>query len=248
MKVLCLADLHVYSFARSVFFIEEIKKVITEEKPDVIAIAGDVFDNKKLNAYTELAGLGDMPIVFCLGNHEFYQHGGVEKTFEFYKNTKVDNNVHCLDTEGRIDIDGVSFIGNVLWYDGTTKNFPWPDDIIYPGWLDSQIPNFDWKLANKNCKAAISDGFKNACAKTFLLTHCVPHVKLNKHYFRGSNPFNMYSGVTDLFAELSIAPTVSVCGHTHLPAEEVLCGVRCYNIGQDYYGHENKLMFKIVEL
>lgn len=248
MKVLCLADLHVYSFVRSVFFIEEIKNCIGVVKPDVIAIAGDVFDNKKINPYSELSTLSDKPIVFCLGNHEFYQHGGIDETVRFYKESKLNNNVHCLDTDGRIDIDGVSFFGNVLWYDGTTQNFPWISDKIYPGWLDSKIPNFDWRSENRKCKDSIAADFASALRRSFLLTHCVPHVSLNKHYFKGSNPFNMYSGVRDLFTELSISPTVSVCGHTHLPADEVIGDVRCYNVGQDYYGQEHRLMYKVVEV
>ncbi|MFA6889899.1 MAG: metallophosphoesterase [Bacilli bacterium] len=248
MKILCFSDLHITSAEIDSPICLSLKTVISDNDPDVIVIAGDVFDNPNIHPYRYLSSLTELPIVCCLGNHEFYHHGGVDRTLEFYRKNIIDGcNVVYLDVVGSHKVDDVLFVGNVLWYDGSMKNYPFQTDEIVPNWLDSQIVNFDWRKENLLCEQQIKEHFSHEAGKRVLLTHCVPHVSLNRHYVRPS-PFNMYSGVVDLFSKLDIYPELSISGHTHREVELVINGVHCYNVGNDYFSEGGRVRFKVLNI
>jgi predicted phosphodiesterase len=246
MEVLCFSDLHIcgkYSDQ-----IEKAKKLYKEYRPDVIAISGDIFDDTQINPYKELSRISDdTPIICCLGNHEF-AYRSVEQTIEFYeKNYNPEKyNVHYLDVIGHKSIENVNFVGNVLWYDGSLKNVWNQSDVIIDGWLDSTIREFDWKKENKNCVNQINDEKNNPAEengwkieKTFLVTHCVPHIDLNLFSFEGISEYNMYSGMKNLFEKLNRKIDFAVCGHTHRRACKTINGTDCVNVGNDYYFRKN---------
>lgn len=91
---------------------------------DIIVIAGDYskgtnLKNVLINLHYATKG---KPILFVLGNHEFY--GSSRKSFEpFIKNiTKTYPNIHIL-CEDIVIIDNVVFLGSTGWWDGSYGQF-----------------------------------------------------------------------------------------------------------------------------
>lgn len=235
MKILCLADLHL-AYPGDSICKTNIGYLIGEHHPDVVVIAGDIFDYDPENPYEELAELvsKELPIVFCLGNHEFFYRSipdVLDKYFNAYEPNKL--NVHCLDVCYSRYIDEVNFVGNVLWYDGSMYpkgNMP---EVVDSHWLDSTIKDFNWQEANANCVHHIKHSLLPDKINV-LVTHCVPHAKLNIH--PATSRMNGYSGMSNLFAKLEGYPKISwaVCGHTHRYCTAEIDGVFCVNVGNDY--------------
>ena len=73
----------------------------------------------------------------------------------------------------------VNFVGNVFWYDfSLNKNPLVMQGEILDGWLDATIENFDPIHENIKCQKQIVDNLSKNM-KNVLITHMVPHIKLN---------------------------------------------------------------------
>ncbi len=86
-------------------------KLINDQKPDVVFIAGDVVDNNALplnkeRMYEELNEIkAPLGTYACLGNHEYLS--GIENSLDFYHQT----NIHLL-------IDSATLVNNSFWVIG----------------------------------------------------------------------------------------------------------------------------------
>jgi len=79
---------------------------------DLVVLAGDVTRPRDAAAWA----LGfDKPVLYVLGNHEFYG-GSIEGTIDELKRLCAGTHVHVLD-DAEIVIDGVRFLGSTLWTD-----------------------------------------------------------------------------------------------------------------------------------
>lgn len=285
MKILAFADLHIdlfriknndlISFKQK----QKIREIICLHKPDFITISGDVFERyvefhkknevSKLNLYKTLNNIVliqddleekvcSIPVIFCLGNHEFAYNSIEEckKAFEYAENENGNRyNIHCLDIVGNVEFDSTNFVGNVLWYDGScSKREDRINHIknIYDGWLDSTIKDFDAIKENKKCIEQIKNGIVEHKTNV-LITHMVPTYNLNVHNkYDPTSIFNVYSGHGNLFKDYDINVDVAISGHTHLPAfehyYEVGYSTRCFNIGNDYYFKTENITYNIIEV
>ena len=161
-------------------------------------------------------------------------------------------NVKCLDVEGHIVKDNINFVGNVFWYDWSLNNnrLIMKGEII-KGWLDRSIADFDAIEEHEKCKDQI---FKNLSTehKNVLITHMVPHRDLNRFSIEEPfSPYNAYSGVNDFLSEIEskgFELEYAICGHTHKREIKDINGVRCINIGNDYFSHTNKIVSFLIEL
>lgn len=217
---------------------------------DCVVITGDIFETQKtqpkiFNPYISLQSIfgKKLPIVCCLGNHEFF-YNTIDETLEFYEKIKpiYCDNIHYLDIEGHFDLDGVRFVGNVLWYDGslsTVNNqniYEWKTWQGGGGWQDCTIKNFDYAKENKKCIEQI-DSNLDFTKINVLCTHCVPHHEINswmKEDCVFGNYMNAYSGNYDILKDW---PSIkySISGHTHKYNVSEIYGIECYNIGNDLH-------------
>ena len=79
---------------------------------DVVILAGDIARPRESAAWA----LGfDKPVLYVLGNHEFYG-GSIVGTADELKRLCAGSHVHVLDDD-EIVIDGVRFLGSTLWTD-----------------------------------------------------------------------------------------------------------------------------------
>lgn len=114
-RILLLSDLHGRRFGRGN---ERLLRRITEEKPDLIAVAGDMIDRSVLDCdvFLRLAEkLGKKyPVYYVAGNHELYLKP--EERGRFLARLRS-SGVHVLDNEAAVlEKDGsrISLYG--LWY------------------------------------------------------------------------------------------------------------------------------------
>lgn len=238
MKILCLADIHVRNKNNRKQKFHWIDKKIKETNPDVIVIAGDIFENDQIynqNPYMLLSDLTDnkIPIVCVFGNHEFVYHTLEQvhnKYKELYEPEKY--NVHYLDICGHYDVGDVRFVGNILWYDGSLKCYEDQNlyDWGYGGWLDRLIVDFNIEESHQNCVQQIKKNI-DPNKTNILVTHCVPHIDLNGH--PRNSVFNAFSGVDNLLKDIDVKYSIS--GHTHMRIIGLEReGTMCLNVGNDY--------------
>ncbi|MEM9690500.1 MAG: metallophosphoesterase, partial [Pseudomonadota bacterium] len=81
---------------------------------DVIVLAGDIHVGRKGLDWA-LEQFPDKPVIYVLGNHEYYGKAVPKLTNELQK-IAANTNVHLLERSS-VEIDGVTFLGSTLWTD-----------------------------------------------------------------------------------------------------------------------------------
>ena len=237
MKILITSDLHIMSIKDINLKLSFLERMRELDDPDVIVLAGDIFESNfiyKKNPYKELSKLfPDIPVICTLGNHEFVDHTVDSVKEKYTKKYDPDTyDVHYLDICGSKVIDDVNFVGNVLWYDGSMKQYKGQNIYDWGNgcWLDKRIVGFDYEMENHNCVTQIKENIKDDLTNV-LVTHCLPHKDLNGHI---EGELSAFSGMKNLLKDINVE--YSICGHTHkkvigLERE----GCYCVNVGNDYY-------------
>src|SRR5690606_14259073 len=114
---------------------------IPETDADVVILAGDI--DVQFNAI-EWAKQFEKPVIYVLGNHEFYG-GHIESTRLRIRELTFGTNIHFLDDD-EIVLNGVRFLGSILWSD-----FKLYGDSQAPhAMLDSQFGMSDYKVIKSN--------------------------------------------------------------------------------------------------
>ena len=241
MKILALSDLHIETKKDMIRLKNSLIEKVDLNTIDLIIITGDIFEPAYGgNPYKQLADYFDNKKVICtLGNHEFIGRT-IDKTIDFYRRSYQPDkyDVHYLDVIDYIDIGNLRFIGNVLFYDGSTKTISTQDvgDFSGAGWTDKHIVNFDYKL---ECAKNIEKIKENVEIDkiNILCTHCIPHWKLNGHVVDDSNyenALNAYGGVADLLERINV--NYSFSGHTHWRMiGKFINNCYCVNVGGNMF-------------
>lgn len=106
MKLQIFSDLHC-DVART-------KSIVIGADVDAVACAGDVCEGAR-NAFVALRRIvpDRVPIVFTLGNHEFY-HGFIDEELHAARSLAPQYNIHVLENDVAV-IRNVRFIGATMW-------------------------------------------------------------------------------------------------------------------------------------
>lgn len=249
MKFQAFADLHFYNFEieDEIERARGIREHADSVDADVILVAGDILEGMSpMNHFSALSTIfGDHRIiVFCLGNHEFaYKSlpdviGNI--TYKQMKRSSEVSKEHifCLDVNEYIDISPtIRIVGNVLWYDGSMRDYRDQSllDFARGQWLDKTIGDFNPIVESEKCQKKIIDRIESTDKDIILLTHHVPHRKLNTH--PTPSQFSAFSGIGNFLEKLpKNRVKYAVCGHTHRRSVgQVINGVNCINVGHDMY-------------
>ncbi len=88
-----------------------------DDRPDydVLVVAGDLVPGVERGVAWLRQNVPERPVVYVLGNHEFYGYD-IDRTLEEGRAEALGGNVHLLQNNS-ITISGVTFVGATLWTD-----------------------------------------------------------------------------------------------------------------------------------
>lgn len=109
LKILLISDYHNYLFNKDI--IEKLE-TIKKEKPDIIVLAGDIFqektDNKNTYSFLEKIS-GSIPIYYVTGNHEYYKKNvkNIDEILEKYNIKRLQGNIIDIPNRKEIKLIGI---------------------------------------------------------------------------------------------------------------------------------------------
>lgn len=226
MKIQIACDLHVET--RKHF---DPQYLIEKTDADVLVLAGDIEPLRELSFVNRVAARHQKPLIYVLGNHEFYR-GEWRHVFREVRQ-RAAANVHVLENEAII-IDGVRFLGATLWTDFQLFGEPLRDmqmsqaclaDYRYIRYDEQALTPEQTVLWHNESVRWLSGQLSIPFAgKTVVVTHHAPHQhSLAKVYARDpvSSAF-----VSDLSRLFNAVPQVWLHGHTHTCFDYVVNGTR----------------------
>lgn len=172
-------------------------------------------------------------VIYVAGNHEFYHETKTITTLKKdYKNLMNGyENIHYLDN-GYVDLDGVRFIGSILWsnpdYVKDRCNFNEIRRINKNGMLvNLNLTTF--KKMHEDCKTYIKQTLREYKGekKVVLITHFPPRVEKTHHPKYDGSPYERY--FANDFDEMGIDTEnigVWISGHTHYSYDFTVDGCR----------------------
>jgi predicted phosphodiesterase len=105
MRIRILSDLHI-DFGTVAF---------PHVEADVTVLAGDIRPGKSALEWIRRNFPAEQPIIYVLGNHEFYG-SAIPKLIDDFRRMSAGSNIHVLENDC-LNIDGVRFLGCTLWTD-----------------------------------------------------------------------------------------------------------------------------------
>jgi predicted phosphodiesterase len=224
MKVQVLSDLHV----------EFEDYQYPECDCDVVVLAGDIH-TKDRGVKWALESIKDKPVIYVLGNHEFYGKT-YPKLITELKGLAVNTNVHVLEKDV-VSIDGVNFLGCTLWTDFEILGDPrlagyqcqqvmtdYKKIKKLPGY--SKIRSIDTAIYHRHSIDWLEKTLpKYEGQKNVVVTHHGPSLKSSPEHYREDILTSAY--VSDLESLIKkVSPKVWVHGHLHNNSDYLIEGTR----------------------
>lgn len=211
--------------------------MIQANDADVVVLAGDV-DVGTRGVDWILRQKFDCPVVYVLGNHEYYQHAYPVILNEI-KHRAAGNGIHVLENES-VAIDGVSFHGATLWTD-----FALMGDARLAGFTCQRVVN-DFELIRNDVsktKLRAADVAKihrrtlswlaqsleaSESSTNVVVTHHAPSVRSVEERYRGNIVTTSFASDLETFI-LKHQPDYWLHGHLHASSDYCIgvCRVRC---------------------
>jgi predicted phosphodiesterase len=230
-RILIASDLH----------LEFSDMALDASAADVVVLAGDIHEGAAGIEWAKARF--DLPVVYVAGNHEFY-NGEIGAVTAAMKAAADGSNVHVLDDEA-VTIDGVRFLGAVLWtdfglYGEAVKAEAFekclkfmPDFKIVTYGTDIFTPD-DTIAIHRNSRdwigARLAEGHEGP---SVVVTHHAPHRgSLAPQYAEDPVSAAFVSDLEPLILETR--PDLWIHGHTHTPFDyrvgetRVVCNPRGY--------------------
>ena len=213
MRLQILSDLHLE------FGVSRLPSV----EADVVVLAGDIHlgrDGRKWARKT----FSDKPVVYVLGNHEFYRHSLPDLT-ETLQRQAEGSQIHVLENTAA-EIGGFTFLGCTLWTDfqaGIDKELA---VLIAEAYMSDygQIqygPEKRLLRARDTIKAHVQSvawlrNMLQKCdpAKTIIVTHHAPSARSQPDFFKYSRLTGAFVSNLESLVECCRIP-LWIHGHTH---------------------------------
>ena len=197
-KIAQISDVHLGLF----FDLNDLRELMDktlEEKPDVLAITGDLFDNAAMNREAaeiidEYADKFPYGIYFCWGNHEYYRN--IKKTREYLEKSRIklleNNAVIVRDGERPLYFAGADYPMERLRFDElrdeyadmALKDIPAEAATV----LLAHHPEFIDNAAAKNVLLTLT-GHTHGCQIGILGQPIFPVFKYNRGLVRHGNSY-----------------------------------------------------------
>lgn len=251
MKIWVISDLHL-----------EFGEPFDMEPPagtDVVVCAGDVL-TKGIVPSLEWLGRrfgGKFPVVLVAGNHEFYG-GAILEDIRAAALADAYPGLHFLEN-GKVEIDGVLFLGGTLWSDFRIfgRNPEVAMSYARSGMNDFKqikfskrpyrkfLPIDAYRKHQETRHYLTSELRKRATRMTVVITHHAPSPRSISAAFRRDPLSGSYaSDLEDLILETQ--PTLWVHGHVHHRNDYILGATRVISNPRGYPGETSRFDPKFV--
>lgn len=190
---------------------------------DVVLLAGDIHMGREGRKWAR-THFPNQPVLYVLGNHEFYRHAIPELT-ETLKRETDDSNIHIMENDV-FELNGYIFLGCTLWTDFRllTKQeaaMLTAEDIISDYRLIRFAPE-DRRLRARDTTRFHAESLrwlkaelpKHDPKRTVVFTHCAPSARSIPPYHAGSLLNAAFASNLDNLVEESGIP-LWIHGHTH---------------------------------
>ena len=190
---------------------------------DVVVLAGDIHLGREGRKWARWQ-FADKPVIYVLGNHEFYRHSIPELTDTLKKETNA-SHIHILENT-RAEINGFTFLGCTLWTD-----FKWAPDSV-AAMRAAELIMSDYSLIhfspeNRELRAhdtirlharsvswLSSELAKCNPRRTIVVTHHAPSPRSEAPYHANSPLKAAFASNLDWLVEQARIP-LWIHGHTH---------------------------------
>jgi 3',5'-cyclic AMP phosphodiesterase CpdA len=199
---------------------------------DVVVIAGDLHVGREGRRWIRQY-ISDKPVVYVLGNHEFYRHSFPNLIEELQSETHG-SSIHLLENAA-VEIEGVSFLGCTLWSDFRVTG----DEVIAKAIAHQGISDYELITRGSSRHRLTPDDTANAHeislawlkrqvasrdpAKTVIVTHHAPSRKSIPPWHVGSLLNGAFVSDLEEFIREASVP-LWIHGHTHYCVD--------YNLGR----------------
>ena len=239
MKIQLMSDLH--------FGHKHLKMPRLSSKADILIIAGDTYSdlNKCYSGIENIIKGATLPIIFILGNHDYYGNLLCATPDDFKEFFADKENYHFLEKD-KITIEGINFLGTTLWSDLDKGR-----GALYAQLTMPDYPNI---LKLIGGRAAIIDAqdtidefeknmafLKNNTKKgDVIITHHMPSYSLVAKQYLSSQLTGAFVSNLDDFI-LDHEPLLWLFGHTHTGCDKVIGNTRCVcnPFGYPFEGYKN---------
>ncbi|PUV24085.1 metallophosphoesterase [Sphingobacterium athyrii] len=225
---------------------------------DVLVLAGDIDLGVKGIHWLKSLSL-DIPIIYVLGNHEYYK-GAYPKTLFKIQDAASNSNIHVLENES-LEIDHVCFHGCTLWTDFSLNGNP----AVYGSLCQNRMNDYKKiRLGDNYAKLRSIDTFKihqtsrqwlekslstSQAKHDIVVTHHAPSIQsLPTKYLDDPISAAYVSDMEDFIVKYQ--PSYWIHGHVHTPVNykigstEIICNPHGY-INEAYNGFNNNLIIEI---
>ncbi|MEM6513538.1 MAG: metallophosphoesterase [Pseudomonadota bacterium] len=208
---------------------------------DVIVLAGDIHVGRKGLDWA-LEQFPDKPVIYVLGNHEYYGKAVPKLTNELQK-IAANTNVHLLERSS-VEIDGVTFLGSTLWtdfelfgdpriagFEAQQKMTDFKKIRVSPRF--SRLRSVDASVMHYRAKKWIQEELRKTVGKVVVVTHHGPSARSLPERYREDLLSAAYVSDMDDFVSKSDA-TLWIHGHLHSTSDyrlgntRVVCNPRGY--------------------
>jgi Icc-related predicted phosphoesterase len=234
MKIQFLSDLHLE-------FGLEINKDLINPVGDLLIIAGDLNQglNNVIHSLKEISKFTNIPILYVLGNHEYYDSFYKSRQEMYNKLLKL-KNIYLLDRNA-IEINNILFIGATGWTDGSYDKYihglHYPiEDLRRIGGIKEADGGEKWgKKDIKFISTTLRENYKKI--PCVVITHHAPTPLSLAERYRGSklNLFfiNNWSKIIDKYS-----PKLWIHGHCHNSFDYQIYNTRVVCNPSGYFGRD----------
>ncbi|MCY3409998.1 MAG: metallophosphoesterase [Candidatus Heimdallarchaeota archaeon] len=210
---------------------------------DLLILAGDVFVGTKALGFIQ-EQLEISPVIYVLGNHEFYHHDYDEVWRQWKHISKITEGLSVLENQS-IRIDDIEFFGCVLWSDFEDQSIS-SMNAAQSGMMDYQVIRkddallvpIDTLMIHKQSVDWLGNAVTDSNAeKKVVITHHLPsfnsvHPKYHHSTLNGA----FYSDLNHFITEAK--PNYWIHGHTHEVCDYSIGSTRIRCNPRGYVGYE----------
>lgn len=235
MKLRIMSDLHLeFHKDNGASFIQD----QSDADYDVLVLAGDITTEKNLGEVLSYwrKSVGDRPIVYVPGNHEYYDSSisKVHSTFDAW--LKQDNKLHVLNNS-EVTINGIRFVGSTLWFKHS-GTFERGDDDLNDFHLIGGFRNWISQQAKDSAEYLINNVKEN----DIVITHHLPHPVSIHSRFAGSYLNKYFLHDVSNVVENHKAK-LWIHGHSHSSCDYIVNQTRVINNPFGYLRYEENSRF-----